>query len=169
MRDLDHPFLGSITLFEPKMSSAKALPPPTLPFWEPQTHLIELPCFRGGRQAADARCAWLVGLQERDRLGAARSSQAWAKEPSDPSAWTCPLWSSGTHCSCFFGDEIQAGAAQGCGAGAGELPHSSQFKKKKTHKNEQKRVFWRGDGMCTLTFCFPFHLLSNPETRTNCS
>uniref|UniRef100_A0A8B9MMC7 Myosin IXA n=1 Tax=Accipiter nisus TaxID=211598 RepID=A0A8B9MMC7_9AVES len=165
---LDHPFLGSIALFEPKMSSAKALPPPTLPFWEPQTHLIELPCFRGGRQAADARCAWLVGLQERDGLGAARSSQAWAKEPSGLSAWTCPLWSSGTRCSCFFGDEIQAGAAQGCGAGAGELPHSSQFKKK-THKNEQKRVFWRGDGMCTLTFCFPFHLLSNPETRTNCS
>uniref|UniRef100_A0A803Y3V4 Myosin IXA n=1 Tax=Meleagris gallopavo TaxID=9103 RepID=A0A803Y3V4_MELGA len=29
--------------------------------------------------------------------------------------------------------------------------------------------FWRDDGMCTLTFCFPFHVLSNPETRTNCS
>lgn len=40
---------------------------------------------------------------------------------------------------------------------------------KKDKKMNKKRFFWRDDGMCTLTFCFPFHVLSNPETRTNCS
>lgn len=168
MGDLDHPFSYSVALSEPKMSSSKALPVPTPPFWETQTHLIELPCCLGGRRAADARCTWLVGLWERDRLGTAWLSQAWAEEPSGTSAWICPLRSSGTCCFCFLGDEIQAGAAQGCGACAAELPCSSYLEKKPIKMN-RNGVFWRGNGMCTLTFCFPFHLLSNPETCTNCS
>lgn len=90
MGDLDHPFLCSITLSELKMSSPKALPAPALPFWEPQTHLIELPCFPRGRRAADGCCAWLVGLWERDGLSPAQLSQAWAKEPSGPSALDLP-------------------------------------------------------------------------------
>lgn len=69
----------------------------------------------------------------------------------------------------FLGIKFQAGAAQGCGAGAAELPCSSQFFFLKAHINEQNQIFLRSDGMCTLTFCFPFHLLSNLETRTNCS
>jgi hypothetical protein len=34
---------------------------------------------------------------------------------------------------------------------------------------EMSLLFKWGNEMYTLTFCFPFHVLPNPETCTNCS
>uniref|UniRef100_A0A8C3TYN2 Myosin IXA n=1 Tax=Catharus ustulatus TaxID=91951 RepID=A0A8C3TYN2_CATUS len=47
MGDLDHCFSCSVTLSELKINSPRGLPAPALPFWEPQIHLIELPCLQG--------------------------------------------------------------------------------------------------------------------------
>lgn len=144
--DPDHCFSCSATLSEPKMSSPKALPAPALAFWEPQTHLIELPCLQGASRLHMHLClaCWAAG-----------EGQTWHSTVSTGLDWGAerplcldlpPVILRGM-LLLLFGDEIQAGAAQDCGAGVAELPHSSQLTKKSS--NWAKRVFG-GAAACAL-------------------
>lgn len=142
-------------------------------------HLIELPCFWGERQrglgpsrpGTPAGCRHTLRLAfwlwDQDRLGLGLCYGAKLPAVALEALLTMGA-ASGTKPKQFPESFCQAwGSAVRWRRCSRELPHSSRLKKKT--KMNKKMVLLEGDGMCTLTFCFPFHVLSNPETRTNCS